>query len=224
MLTCIAVAVAGASAFGLYNDYQKRCEFDDFKKSKSNGDHIVINGTITAKNPICETSVFDFRNETHKELIATQVRTFSKSKHTVYGKTLLYENADKKYYVPTVQTHKHWKEEGTKQNFVPEITVNGIELIFTEKSDIEWDETSIRKVNGNKLNESVLFNGKYRCLLGKKNNDNTCMVKTMANTEDTLMQKVRSDHYGINNGKTALGTLLLAGSFVFIAANSNTKE
>lgn len=221
---CIAGSIAATSAFCLYNDYQKRCDFNKFKLDGSSGNYVMLNGNVSSTNPKIQTSVFDTASETPTEIIGTQLRTYSKHKHTFYRNNLIYENSYKqKFYIPTQETYERWVNVGTKKYFVPNIEINGLGLNFMPESDIEWDSTSSKKVDGSKIDESVLLNKKYRTVFVKKNPDSTCTVKFMSNTEDKVVQNIRCKHYGISNWTTGFTAILLATSIVYLC-NSQTNK
>ena len=214
MDTIISGVVAALSAGGLLLDSRNRQKFNEFEKTKQTNDHRLIEGIVTANEPIEETIKHDKTGAPN--LIVKQVETKTKEHHTFITTKRVYDDGTRVFDLPVAETVRSWKNNDSNIYFAPEIRLNGFTLHFGKDTQYDWDHSRTQKNGSIKIFESSMENQRMRTAFGRGTVERNFSTKFLGSSE-YVMDKVRSDYFGVSNATTGfLGTILVCSAGYFI--------
>ena len=227
MDTIIVGLCAISSSLFLVNDYYKRQQLNNLMISKEFENFEIFEGVVKS-----ETSLpIENAESTSPEIIGKETTTSTKNYHTYYKNQPIYSDGETTISVPVAKTYELWNQNNKTRKFAKNIQMKTNtstikhDLYFSRDAVISWDETNNTIVNNIKTTKKILFNDQPRTIFGKQTkrvdpNDqlqsNSRLSENCSGTtqyrsttvkyigdEIFVNEKIRSDHFGINNWKTS---------------------
>ena len=222
MDSIFAVVCVGAGLYGLITDYKKRKQFNNVVQtgSDANSNYQLMVGTVKSNRPIeftnLETKITD-------DVIVQQTITKSRNYHTHYGDKTIYDDGKHKIIIPVKETYEVWTQDNVSTRTAPNIFIDNSFLFFTKDSAADWDKKSKRVVNNSKISDYILVNNHPRTVFAQKNGTDTFTIKYIGN-EKFVHEKIRGDHFGINNGVTTIFGIAFALSAGYLVNNCANRD
>jgi hypothetical protein len=226
METFLAGICAVPSFIFLINDYKKRYQFNNLVSKKSVGDFKLIEGVVKSDTPLPADGTKI--NTEGNNNIAKQTKSYTKSYHTYYSTQPIYSDNKTTIYIPVSNTYEIWNKDNVATQFSNNIfiknTLGNEQLFLNNDTKIAWDKKNKHIINNTKTNEKVLYNAQFRTVFGKDSNG-LINVKYIGN-EAFVNDKIRSDHYGINNWTTGLVGFIftLSTSYLISSIQKNDRK
>jgi hypothetical protein len=221
---------AAGSIYGLYRDYVKRNEFDQFKATGENSKNLIVQeGKITTSEPL--KSTLHGAQYAHAKLAVNTITHQSKKVvHTscikpvtdpITGEVLTYGVKKDIVYYPSVESNEIWVHTDTNC-YLPNtpILVGGKEVIIQSDTKLSYDRLRIQRLDDVRTIESSITNNSMVSVVGKKMEDGKISAKYLGPTNG-VMDNVRGTEFGISNWIT---TGLITGALISLVGFANSLE
>lgn len=215
-----ATIIAIPSLFYLAYDYNNRKRFGNLLENGSDRNFCLNSGSVVSTEPLPNNDFFG-ESVIGKEIII-KLRTY----HTHYHNTPIYFDNDIVINIPIHDTTIDWITNSKYRKITDNITLsnNPDSILFLgPETKILWDKKNEIIDNNIKTTEKYMYNNISRMIFGNIIGKNI-NVKYIG-SEKYVTNKVRSDHYGINNWLTGLTfiTLTLSTGWIINNFKSNVR-
>lgn len=206
------------SSYLLFRDQKNRTSHNKFLLTRQFGSYSLIEGQISNPNPQ-ETEL-----ESKIEFVGSSSQTNTAVYHATHYKQEIASigEADNKISIsiPMTSTYKLWSYGPVITSINPKTKLNDFTLVLDPKSIIQFDRESTIFSNGNcdvQIVKKYLLNDTYKSAFGALNG--SIMKIRYLGEESFVNNRIKSDHFGINNFYTgAVGTIAI-GTCVFALGN-----
>ena len=201
----IAGIVAFTSSLALVDDYRKRRQLNNLITTKEFENFVLCEGIVKSETCLPVESEESIKPP---EIIGKEITTEIRNYHTIHENQPIYSDGKIVLSVPVAKTYEVWSQNNKTQQFAKNIhmkTGGGItnELHFSNESEISWDKTNNKIVDYIRSTEKILLNDQFRTIFGKKTNNHQSTTIKYIGDEKFVNEKIRSEHFGIDNWKTS---------------------
>jgi len=194
----IAGIIGIGSIIGLRYDYSQRKLFNNFIKSKKDGDYSLLEGLVKSDKPL---------EETHRSnpILIKKIETFAPHFHTYTSEKIIFQSNNGTLQIPITETVKSWKLMSHDLKIANDIVIGIGPKLFIDRNThhVDWDNYDEQINNNIKYKHDLVFNNMFKTIFGQHIDNDNFRVKYMG-THDNVVDMVSSDHFGISTLKTGL--------------------
>ncbi|AYV85028.1 MAG: putative ORFan [Satyrvirus sp.] len=214
MDTIIAGLVAGCSIISLGLDYRKRQNFNSFISTGSNNNFRLVRGVVTTKEPI----LFETDNGI-VSAFCKRIETRIKNTHTYIVSEKINLNGVK-IKIPWLHIIKSWVPDTIETTISNNVFLGNFHLFLTKNTSFSWDKLKTSQTENTKKFTEYMENEKLRTVFGELSDANSNgLITKHVGDDNFVIQKIRSDHYNINDPYTFLLSGILVFSLGYFANN-----